>query len=206
LQLLESWTDGETRSKKDYYLKETCIVKQHVARDMALCRKMKKGPPLPVVVTENLHSIILQYHLVDNGHAKSARNQHTAICKEYYGVALKEVQLFIDLCPTCLASKNKISAKMQPLKMMLSPTIGKRLQMDLIDMTSCPDPVTGDTWILMLADHHSGYGECDAMQSKEAAETGPKVVRAMTHLPEYDILQSDNGGEFLGHTVKYVNK
>ena len=40
LQLLESWTDGETRSKKDYYLKETCIVKQHVARDMALCRKI----------------------------------------------------------------------------------------------------------------------------------------------------------------------
>ena len=178
INVLEAWDNGSgNRQKSDYNLAVVYTVRPNVARDMALCRKLKDGSPgAPVALTENVHSIIMQYHLVDNGHAKSARAQAKAICQEYYGVTQREVQQFIDLCPTCLASVNKIKAKQQPLKMILSPTIGKRLQIDLIDMRSCPDPVTGDKWILVVSDHHSGYGECDAMQSKTATETGPKVI------------------------------
>ncbi|KAL7553303.1 hypothetical protein ACHAWF_017051 [Thalassiosira exigua] len=205
IDLISNWTEGvQGRAKSEYRWHKKFEVDTTAAKNSAL--RLKANRNVKIAITEELFDIIARYHVNDQGHARTARTQYIAIKKEFYGIAEKEIQTFIDCCPTCMASRKKISAKQQPLKMMRSETIGRRVQMDLIDMTSQPDPVTGDKWILRVVDHLSTYGSSDALKAKEAKLVAPKVVRALTHFPECDILQSDNGGEFLGATVKLVNR
>ena len=89
--------------------------------------------------------------------------------------------------------------------MILSATIGKRAQMDLIDMTSQSDPL-GYCWILRLIDHLTGHGHVRPLKTKTAEECGKAVIQILSSSVEFQILQSDNSGEFLGRTVYYVNK
>eukprot|EP00804_Cyclotella_cryptica_P007981 CCRYP_016015-RA/>CCRYP_016015-RA protein AED:0.24 eAED:0.20 QI:0/-1/0/1/-1/0/1/0/44 len=44
------------------------------------------------------------------------------------------------------------------------------------------------------------------MKTKTAAENVPVVIRIMASTIVPSILQSDNGGEFLGETLQAVNK
>ena len=88
---------------------------------------------------------------------------------------------------------------------MLSRTIGARGVMDLIDMTSQPSD-DGHKWILRYVDHHSGFGYVTALKNKTAVETGNKLMALLGMAPTPDIIQSDNGGEFLGHCLDLINK
>ena len=76
--------------------------------------------------------------------------------------------------------------------------------MDLIDMTSCSDGIYN--WVLRLSDHLSGYQYVRATISKQAEHCARAIVQILSSAPPYRILQCDNGGEFLGETVKLVNK
>ena len=104
----------------------------------------------------------------------------------------------------CASTRRKITAKQRPLKMILSETIGKRAQMDLIDMSSQQDP-DGYKWILRLIDHLSGHGHVRPLFTKTALECGTAIIQILSSSIDYDILQSDNGGEFLGKTIELVN-
>ena len=77
--------------------------------------------------------------------------------------------------------------------------------MDLIDMTSQQDP-DGYCWILRLVDHLSGFGAVRALKSKTSEECAIAIIQILCSFPDFDILQSDNGGEFLGETVKILNE
>ena len=85
--------------------------------------------------------------------------------------------------------------------------IGKRAQMDLIDMSSQEDPA-GYKWILRLVDHHSGHCHVRPLFTKTAEECGTAIIQILSSSIDFDILQSDNGGggEFLGKTIEFVNK
>ena len=93
---------------------------------------------------------------------------------------------------------------MNPLNMILSDTIGRRAQVDLIDMRS--QEYDGYTWILRYRDHLSGYSHVAPLFSKESIEVGFEVVKIMSSTVIPDILQSDNGGEFLGKCIEMVNE
>lgn len=143
---------------------------------------------------------------IESGHGIDSRRIHQLISKTWYGITREDVELAVGLCPICIASQTrKITAKQKPLKMILSVTVGKRAQMDLIDMTSQQDP-GGYCWILRLVDHHSGFGATKPLKSKTSKECAIAIIEILSFFPDFDILQSDNGGEFLGETVKYVNE
>lgn len=161
---------------------------------------------LKIVQKHNMFDIILRQHAKVLRHSVDSRPIHTSIKSEYYGISEADIKLFVTLCPICLASRNVITAKQAPLCMIISETVGKRGQMDLLDFTSSPDPVTGDKWILRLSDHHSGYGQVRALQNKTAHLTSIGVIQILCSMPMFEILQSDNGGEFLGETIKMVNE
>jgi hypothetical protein len=164
----------------------------------------RNGNNLKVATKEEMFSIIMGTHK-DLAHARDARKNYQVIKETWYGITREDVALAVSICPGCFASQTKISAKQMPLRMILSETIGKRAQMDLIDMTSQQDPA-GYCWILCLYDHHSGFGSVKALKSKTSKECGIAVTQILCSHPDFEILQSDNGGEFLGETVKYVNK
>eukprot|EP00804_Cyclotella_cryptica_P017140 CCRYP_003367-RA/>CCRYP_003367-RA protein AED:0.05 eAED:0.02 QI:0/-1/0/1/-1/0/1/0/72 len=72
-------------------------------------------------------------------------------------------------------------------------------------MCSC-ETDDGYNWIVRYRDHHSGKCDVGATKGKTAAEVAPVVIRIMASNLIPNILQSDNGGEVLGETIKAVNR
>ncbi len=110
------------------------------------------------------------------------------IDSQWWGIPENAIKVYRNLCPQCLRhSRPPAIESVQPLRMIISDTIGPRCQMDLIDYTRRPD-MTKDgvfTWILQYVDHFSG-SVGNALMS----------ILSTAVLPE--ILQTDNGKEFLG--------
>jgi len=100
----------------------------------------------------------------------------------------------------CLFWKfNQDSCQKSPLKMIFSPTISDHAQDDLGEMSSC-EMEDGCTWIVHYQDHHSGKCEIGATKEKTAAQKAPIVNKSMSSMLVPNVLQSDNGGEFLRDT------
>lgn len=76
--------------------------------------------------------------------------------------------------------------------------------MDLIDMQSCPDGKYN--WILHVKDHFTKYSFAYALKHK----TSEKVAMALDHLlgiiAPPKMIQCDNGTEFLGDTLRLLNR
>ena len=135
--------------------------------------------------------------LVVNQRDKDKNRQ--IIEKHYYGIPISAIETYISICEECLGCKKKVTKKNQnPLKMILMSHIGQRCQVDLVDMTSQEDPITGNKWILRYVDHLSGYGYVRCLPSKESKYTAQALVEIISESIEPIILQSDNGSEFLG--------
>eukprot|EP00804_Cyclotella_cryptica_P019759 CCRYP_009665-RA/>CCRYP_009665-RA protein AED:0.39 eAED:-0.54 QI:0/0/0/0.33/1/1/3/0/338 len=146
------------------------------------------------------------YRVCQNmGHARTARNILTSLKESWFGITQADVQLVIDLCPVCVGNTSRIRTSQTPLKMIFSPTIGHRAQVDLIDMCS-NETQDGYKWIVRYRDHHSGKCDVGATKGKTAEEVAPVIKRIMASNLVPNVLQSDNGGEFLGETVKMLNK
>eukprot|EP00804_Cyclotella_cryptica_P015879 CCRYP_006375-RA/>CCRYP_006375-RA protein AED:0.05 eAED:0.02 QI:0/-1/0/1/-1/0/1/0/72 len=64
----------------------------------------------------------------------------------------------------------------------------------------------GYKWIVRYRDHHSGKCNVGATKEKTAVAVALVIIQIMASNLVPNILQSDNGGEFLGKTVKVVNK
>jgi len=199
MRVLREWRSGEYHSPLHTRWHQRYNVMENTSRSAALRREGKK-----VATKEQMFGIIMGKHQ-HLAHARDKRATHNVITETWYGITQQDVEMALNLCPICFASQTKISAKQGPLRMILSETVGKRAQMDLIDMTSQPDP-DGYCWILVLYDHHSGFGAAKALKSKTSKEVSIAVIQILCSFPDFDILQSDNGGEFLGETVKSVNK
>jgi hypothetical protein len=198
-RVLDGWNRGDPHTPEQRKWKDNYVL---VAGPSPLRRKGEQN--LKVATKEEMFAIIMSAHQ-RLSHAKDPRSIIKFIKKYWYGITEEDVKSAVSLCPQCFASKPKISAKQMPLKMILSETVGKRAQMDLIDMTSQQDP-DGFCWILRLIDHHSGFGAVRALKSKTSKECAVAVIQILCSFPDFNILQSDNGGEFLGETVKSVNE
>ena len=86
----------------------------------------------------------------------------------------------------------------------MTEAIGDRGQMDLIDMTSCSDGI--HNWILRFSDCLCAFQQVRALTDKSATTTATGLLQILSAAPHYKIIQSDNGGEFLGETVAMLNR
>jgi len=112
-------------------------------------RRSWRGDDQPVPTYENVFDIIHKCHVHTLGHAKDKRKNKIEINKRWYGVPMSAVELYLTMCPNCTTGR-KIAkkSKKNPLRMILSCRVGHRVQVDLIDMSSSENPVTGDNYIL----------------------------------------------------------
>ena len=162
----------------------------------ALWRK-QKGVWLRVPTYENMFDIIDDIHKKDLGHAKHLRKNKCEINRKWYGMPLSAIEVYLSLCPNCIAGKRPSKKlKMNPLKMIFSEFVGSRYQVDLIDMQS--QEQNGYKYILRMVDHLSGYGFVACQKSKSSAETASSLIQILSISIDPKILQSDNGSEFLG--------
>ena len=102
------------------------------------------------------------------------------------------VKLYLALFTECIASQKATrESKMNPLRMILSNTIGRHAQMDLIDMSS--QEFAGYKWILHYHDHHSGFAHVGVLHMKTAKECGKELMKILSTAIVPEVLQSDNG-------------
>lgn len=158
-----------------------------------------------VAVYEDVLDIIYNSHM-SLGHSRDKWTNKKDIEKEYYGVTEGLIFTFISICPKCIPSSKTFKApEMNPLKFILSPTIGVRAQMDLVDMTSHKTK-EGYKWILRYQDHRSSFKHVNALKTRTAAEVSAALIAILGIAVMPQILQSDNSGEFPGACIAAVKK
>jgi len=151
--VLVDWQPMVKHERNDYNIQKKFFVGQGIAGNSL--REKKSGKK--VAIREDLFDVIDAAHR-QLSHCQTARNVKKSLDTDWHGITSATVQLCIDVCAACVAKKVKIVAKQPPLKMMTSPTIGYRVQIDLIDMTSQPTD-DGHKWILRYHDHCSGFAQ-----------------------------------------------
>jgi uncharacterized membrane protein YgcG len=101
---------------------------------------------LRVPTYEGIFDIIWEAH-AHISHQRCIRRNKAQIKLQWYGVPESACRIFLSMCMECMTSrKPSAKAKMNPLNMILSESVGSRAQMDLIDMQS--QPFNGYNWIL----------------------------------------------------------
>jgi hypothetical protein len=93
--------------------------------------------------------------------------------------------------PQCIGNTKITKSKQQPLKMILSKSVGSHYQMDLIKMP----PVQGFRYILRNVDHLSQYGFVAPLHFQNQEEVGAELLKILCQAIIPDILQSDNGSK-----------
>jgi len=216
-QYVEALQCFYTAKKRDQFMKNTNtrFSLGTNLKDNNLFRKVqekkKKDSTEPRGVTlkkviwyEKIFDVIHEAHL-SLSHATYSRTHKILIDKKWWVVPETAIKVYISLCPECLSTTQPpVAESLHPLKMMISSTIGKRAQMDLIDYRRCP--CLGYRWILRYVDHHSGFAHVAPLKRKTAKQTGRALVRIMAATVIPEVLQSDNGSEFLGRCKYYINK
>ena len=177
-------------------------------KDRQLYRKTKEGQPTKVPYLEILFDVIHEAHLF-LAHAKDTRITKIHIDSQWWGVPENAIKVYRNLCPQCLRhSRPPAIESLQPLRMIISDTIGSRCQMDLIDYTRHPD-MTKDgvfTWILRYVDHFSGFSHVAPLKDKSSRSVGNALMSILSTAVLPEILQSDNGKDFLGYCIKMIKE
>eukprot|EP00804_Cyclotella_cryptica_P012261 CCRYP_013846-RA/>CCRYP_013846-RA protein AED:0.89 eAED:0.89 QI:0/0/0/0.5/1/1/2/0/334 len=154
IRLIEDWnaftSDGKKRkrcahTRHQYRLREKFELA--IGSGTNCLRHRQTG--CRVAIYEDLFDVIRDAH-VGMGHARTARNILLELKNSWFGITAADVQLVIDLCPTCIGNTSRIKTSQTPLKMLFSPTIGHRAQVDLVDMTS-NETEDGFKWIVALS-------------------------------------------------------
>jgi hypothetical protein len=172
-------------------------------KNCCLYRKMR-GTMKKVPIYEDVWDI-MYYHHDKLSHTKDLRKNKTNIDLIWYKIPEACVDLFLKLCPYCFSSRNPTKkSKMNPLKFILSPRVGHRAQIDLISMESMS--LLGFQYILRYVDHLSGFSHVDVLKTKSSEEVGMKLIRIFSCAIIPEILQSDNGSEFLGFCIRLIKQ
>jgi hypothetical protein len=125
---------------------------RNVRNQALVCKQKEKF--LPCAVVERFFDIIDDIYVNKLGHARSAKKNITAVQQKWYGIPRMVVETYLSLCPQCTTNSKKAKkTKLCPLKFMISSSCGARAQVDLIEMRSSEDQVTGHKWILCNGDH-----------------------------------------------------
>jgi hypothetical protein len=209
-ELVVAFQNCNAGKKKDQFMKNT---KNHFSlgtnlQDNNLYRKnhtkTEEGGTTSVEETlkkvicyESFIEVIHETH-ISLLHSACSRTHTVASDKQWWGSLENAIKIYISLCPECVSTqKQPASEGLHPLKMMISITIGKHVQMDLIDYQS--QESLGYHWILCLVDHHSGFAHVAPLRRKTEKKTGRVLVRILSTSCIPKVLQSDNdGSKFLG--------
>ncbi len=131
---------------KDIFMrnaKSRYMLKKNVRSDNLFCKVVKQVKVDKITQVERYERKALWYerafHIIHQTHLKLAhstykRTHKTTIDNVWWGLPENSVQIYINLCPDCVQStKPPVAEQMNPLRMIISKTVGCRAQMDLVD-------------------------------------------------------------------------
>ncbi len=154
-----------------------------------------------VTTYEDVFDVMKQAH-VSLSHPRDIKKNKCKLDEVYYSIPESCIKEFLRLCPYCVPSRTKKEQHKAPLKMILTPRIGHRAQIDLIDMGALA--IEGVRYVLRYVDHLSGFSYVDTLKTKSAEEVGVKLLKILSTAVIPELLQSDNGNEFLGKCIEII--
>ena len=135
-----------------------------------------------------------------------ARKLYNSICKVFIGVTHREIQTYINSLPTHQQLHPHFINK-PALKPVTSHGVMDQIQIDLVDMQTCPVESGGKTfrYILVVLDVFSRYIFLRALQRKSSTEIASHVLQLISDIGPPKRVQSDQGTEFKS-VVKQIMK
>ncbi|CAF1322349.1 unnamed protein product [Didymodactylos carnosus] len=124
------------------------------------------------------------------------------ISSQYFWIPKFVVEIFLKHCFACQVRK---PVKQQVSKPITSLSVMTRLQIDLIDMRTCPDVVSNDIvyqWILNCVDHFLKFSWVYPLQNKSASEVAERLRELFYVFEPPRLLHSDNGREFVADVIQ----
>ncbi|CAM4848069.1 unnamed protein product [Rotaria magnacalcarata] len=150
------------------------------------------------VQLDELYDVIKEAHVLI-GH-RGIANTLKELKKRFVNITEKQVTLFISGCEECKRKRSmpKNSSKLA-IKPVISNDFNARVQVDLVDMQSCPDGPF--KFIMNYQDHFTKFCILRPLKTKTAAEVAYQLLDLFTILGAPVILQSDNGREFVAKVI-----
>ena len=150
------------KESKYYRLIRKFDVGEVVFGEETIKKLLKKGTNLEYLKQNEIFDSIRGIHLsTGHGGRDIIRNESS---KKYANLTKEIIQLYVDLCPTCLLKRSK-TRKGIVVKPILSKTLNSRCQVDLIDMQAQPD---GEfRFILNYQDHLTKFCILRPLKTKQ---------------------------------------
>jgi hypothetical protein len=155
-------------------LKDNCLFRKVVVKPTNGSNDSPGVKLKKVICYEKFFDVIHEAH-ISVSHSLYSRAHKTIIDSNWWGMPENAMKVYIGICPKCLSTaRPPVAETLNPLKMIISNTIGKRAQMDLIDYRR--HACLGYHWILRLVDHHSGFAHVAPLK------TAKQTRRALVHI------------------------
>jgi len=200
MQTLIDVPKNKKKSKQERdYLKWYCNM--GTMENRCLYRSCKSREPLLIPTFEEIFDIMCKAHNLLS-HPRDYKKNEAELDRTYYSIPEQCIKLFLKLCPPCFPCRKRTAKSRAPLRMILSPTFGHRAQIDLIDMQT--KAIHGYKYILRYVGHLSGFAHVACCCTKSAQEVGLKLIHILSTTITPEILQSDNGSEFVGDCIKAI--
>ena len=195
--------NGNKKEPYEYYLLKTYQVLE-IAGTEKLIKKVKDDSSIiQICPFEEMFDAIHAAHTIvgHGGVAKTAKECQ----KKYDNIHVCFLNLFNQLCEGCLQKRTKNGNKKVVVKPIVSTGFMKRGQIDLINYSTWS--FNGYNWILHYQDHTTKLSVLVPLFKKEAVEVANALIaHVFTLLGAPDILQSDNGREFVAEIVESLRK
>jgi len=163
--------------------------------------KCKRRRVLPKF-DSNLRNLILRrFH--DQSNHREYHKTYSAISEKHVGITQEEVRTYVNNCEACKINTSiKEKTDMTPVVSMAPWT---HLQIDLIDFHEYKDVNDGYAWLLTCVCIYSKFLVAVPMKNKAAATVANHLIKDVFKIPgPPQILQSDNGKEFVAEVIKSI--
>ncbi|KAG0422078.1 Gypsy retrotransposon integrase-like protein 1, partial [Dictyocoela muelleri] len=149
--------------------------------------------------SEKIERIIKENHELDH---VGARSTYIRISNYYDGISYGKVKDFVSRCNGC--QLERLPAFVPEIRPILSSYPRERLIVDTIDMRQYADQNNQYKYIFTMIDSFSKFGWCYKALNK-SSECFSKILENHFYLEgKWDILHTDNGGEFENERVKNI--
>ena len=227
--ILRHWDTGVNETKKNLFRKENSegyglakmyevesyFLNGQTETQYRLCRKLSNDPESRptnrtgslIVPAEGVFDAI-EFHHEALKHGKQARTWLN-VKERYQNITQKQVQAFIDLCPTCFAGRSNTTSKnvKGASKPIISDSFRDRFQVDLVSYNK--DPAVDHNNVIMLyiitiKDHCTGHIWLRPIRQKEAKLVARELKILFYEIGFPLIFHTDNGTEFMAEVYRLI--
>ena len=180
------------KNEKNYYIRQKFAIWNEIYL-IRKCDENKDNPPIFIDESQIYNTIkTIHERFLHSGIKKT----HMNIRKKFVNIKLRDIQLYISICPFCMKKKN-VKRKFSRYSVkypIISSEFNQRAQVDLIDVRMLQQPDV--SYILNYQDNLTKFVSLKPLVDKSSASIKTALAEIFNLFGAPKILHTDNGGEF----------